>query len=180
MLIKNYVAGDTACNYETYLTEIVNASSWFSSALPTSFCSPPSESHGECDAYSGEYGLDFKIIASKTAMQARSIYSFQIIRMTDGAYAFCESKEKGSMYTTRFPQALRGQTIEQLLAIRKSATKKQGSIIFGTISTRSIIFYRVLDKIIVERSTNPCHYDILSSSQYGEVQSWQSQSMWRI
>lgn len=126
LLIKNYVAGDAACNYETYLTEIVNASSWFSAVFPALFCPPPSESHGECDTYSGEYGLDFKIIASKTAMQARSIYSFQIIRMTDGAYAFCESKGKGSMYTTRFPQALRGQTIEQLLAIRKSATKKQG------------------------------------------------------
>ena len=30
------------------------------------------------------------------------------------------------MNTTRFPQAIRGQTIEQLLAIRKRATKKQG------------------------------------------------------
>lgn len=126
LIIKNYVAGDTACNYETYLTEIINASSWFSSAFPLPFCLPPSESDGECDAYSDKYGLDFKIIASKTAMQARSIYSFQIIKMMDGAYAHCESKGKGSMNTTRFPQAIRGQTIEQLLAIRKSATKKQG------------------------------------------------------
>ena len=126
LIIKNYVTGDTACNYETYLTEIINASSWFSLACPELFCPPTSESHGECDVYSGEYGLDFKIIASKTAMQARSIYSFQIIKMVDGAYAHCESKGKGSMNTTRFPQAIRGQTIQQLLAIRESATKKQG------------------------------------------------------
>ena len=126
LIIKNYVAGDSACNYETYLTEIINASSWFFSAFPLLFCPSPSESDGECDAYSDEYGLDFKIFASKTAMQARSIYSFQIIRMADGAYAHCESKGKGSMNTTRFPQAIRGQTIEQLLAIRKGATKKQG------------------------------------------------------
>lgn len=30
------------------------------------------------------------------------------------------------MRVTRFPQALRGQTIEDLLAIRNKATKKQG------------------------------------------------------
>jgi len=30
------------------------------------------------------------------------------------------------MNTTRFPQAIRGQTIEQLLAVREDATKKQG------------------------------------------------------
>ena len=126
LLIKNYVAGDVACNYEIYLTEIVNASSWFSSAFPAPFCPPPRESNGECDAYSGEYGLDFKILASKTAMQAKSIYSSQIIRMADGAYAYCESKGKGSVLATRFPQAIRGQSIEQLLTIRKRATKKQG------------------------------------------------------
>lgn len=126
LIIKNYVAGDAACNYETYLTEIINASSWFFSAFSAPFFPSPSESHGECDVYSDEYGLDFKIIASKTAMQARSIYSFQIIRMMDGSYAYCESKGKGTMNTTRFPQAIRGQTIEQLLAIRKSAAKKQG------------------------------------------------------
>ena len=126
LIIRNYVAGDIACNYETYLSEIINASSWFSSVFSEPFCPPSNESHGECDVYSGEYGLDFKIVASKTAMQAKSIYSFQIIRMADGAYAHCESKGKGSMNTTRFPQAIRGQTIEQLFAIRKGATKKQG------------------------------------------------------
>lgn len=126
LLIKNYVAGDPACNYEIYLREIINASSWFSSAFPALFCPPPSESHGECDTYSDGYGLDFKIIASKTAMQARSIFSFQIIRMSDGGYAYCESKGKGSMRATRFPQAIRGQSIEQLLTIRKMAAKKQG------------------------------------------------------
>ncbi len=46
--------------------------------------------------------------------------------MADGAYAYCESKGKRSILATRFPQAIRGPSLEQLLAARKKATKKQG------------------------------------------------------
>ena len=126
LIIKNYVSGDKACNYEAYLKEIINASLWFTHHFAQPFCSPENENHGECDVYSGDYGLDFKLIASKTALQAKSIHSFQIYRMLDGAYAFCGPKKSGNMKVTRFPQAIRGKTIDELLKIRDDATKKQG------------------------------------------------------
>lgn len=126
LIIKNYVSGDKACKYEAYLKEMINASQWFTHHFAQPFCSPENENHGECDVYSGDYGLDFKLIASKTALQAKSIHSFQIYRMLEGAYAFCGPKKSGNMMVTRLPQAIRGQTIEQLLAVRKNATKKQG------------------------------------------------------
>lgn len=126
LIITDYVPGDSLCNYEIYLKEIINASAWFSQHFSIPFCSPENESHGECDFYSSDYGLDFKLIASKTALQARSIHSLQIIQIIKGVYEYCEPKKKGSMRVTRFPQALRGQTIEELLAIRNKATKKQG------------------------------------------------------
>jgi len=125
LIIKNYVSGDAACNYETYLLEIINVS-LFPSAFSKRFSPPKNQSHGECDAYSDSYGLDFKIIASKTAMQAKSIFSPQIIKIADGEYADCEPKIKGSIHATRFPQAIRGQSIEQLQAIRNRATDKHG------------------------------------------------------
>lgn len=126
LLIKNYVTGDSLCNYEIYLKEIINASSWFAQYFPNSFCPPDNENSGECDVYSDNYGLDFKLIASKTALQAKSIHSFQIYKMMDGAYAFCGPKKSGNMTITRLPQALRGKTQEELLEARDNALKQQG------------------------------------------------------
>ena len=139
-LFYRYAADDPACNYETYLMEMLNASSWVKHHFEALFLPPSSQAHGECDVYSGKYGLDFKLIASKTALQSKRIHSFQIEKMADGAYAYCEAKDNRSMQVTRFPQAIRGQSIDELLAIRDQATKKQGiendiAEYFNTIET---------------------------------------------
>ena len=126
LLIPNIIHGDKGCNYEEYLKEIINASEWFQQHYSGPFCAPKDESHGECDAYAGNYGLDFKLIASKTALQARSIHSLQMYKEEDGAFSGCGPKSSGSMMVTRFPQAFRRKTIDELLKIRKEATKKQG------------------------------------------------------
>ena len=55
LIITDYVPGDSLCNYEIYLKEIINASAWFSQHFPIPFCSPENESHGECDYYSGDW-----------------------------------------------------------------------------------------------------------------------------
>ena len=125
-LFNCYAAGDKACDYEKYLIEMLNSSSWVSDHFSTRFLPSSSQAHGECDAYSGKYGLDFKLIASKTALQAKRIHSFQIEKMDDGAYAYCSPRDNRSMQITRFPQAIRGRSIDELLAIRERATKKQG------------------------------------------------------
>lgn len=126
LVIKRFVANDPACNYEKYLIEFINASTWFAKKFDTPFISPESEESGQCDANSGMYGLDFKLIASKTKLQAKSIFSFQIVKMTDGAYAYCQPKSNGNMKTTRFPQAIRGLTIDKILEMCSRSSRKQG------------------------------------------------------
>lgn len=74
MIIKNYIHGDPDCNYEKYLLEFVNASDFFRAKSDGDiYQSPESEENGQCDCISTSYQLDFKLIASKTALQARSI-----------------------------------------------------------------------------------------------------------
>ena len=126
LMIKNYVEGDALCNYEIYITEILNASEHFKQRFCLPFRAPSSQSNGECDSYAGEYGLDYKLIASKTALQARSIHSLRTEILPDGSYVLIGCKCPGTMKVTRLAQALRYKSIEQLLQIRDNAGKKQG------------------------------------------------------
>ena len=128
LLKRGFVDGEDSCNYELYLTEIINASPWMAEHYELPFIRPESESNGECDVYADDkkYGLDFKLIASKTALQARSIFSNQVTKAADGVTFFHPSKCSGKMKATRIAQALRGKTIEELLTIRKNTTKQQG------------------------------------------------------
>lgn len=125
LIIKNYVKGDERCNYEIYITEIVNASEYFKQRFCLPFRAPASQSNGECDSYAGEYGLDYKLIASKTALQARSIFSPQIRIIANGHHSVGPGKCPGEITATRIAQALRGKPLDQLLQIRNSTEKRQ-------------------------------------------------------
>lgn len=126
LIIKGFVKQDNDCNYEKYLLEMVNASLWFQNRFSSSFLLAEDQSRGQCDAYSDSYGLDFKLIASKTKLQAKSVLSPQIEKKDDGECDYCAPRKQGHILSTRFPQAFRGKTIEELLNIRNNASKKQG------------------------------------------------------
>ena len=127
LLIPGNVKGESIGHYEQYLIEVLNASSWMKQYHAASFHAPDSQDRGECDAYSDHYGLDCKLIASESAMQAQSILSLQTIKESDNSYSVVGPKKADShVMVTRFPQALRGKTIEELLSIRSRATKKHG------------------------------------------------------
>ena len=67
MIITNYVEGDENCNYEKYLLEIVNASEMFRLLSGgKEYTAPDNEAHGENDANSEEYSLDFKLVESSS------------------------------------------------------------------------------------------------------------------
>lgn len=123
---SDFVKGDERCNYELYIMEIINASKYFSKCMSGPFHPPKSESNGECDAYAGSYGLDFKLIASKTSLHARNIHSYQIFVIDEGEYMECACKRSGTMQVTRLSQALREQPLNALLEMRNKAGKKQG------------------------------------------------------
>ena len=123
---KGFVSGEKKSDCEIYITELLNASSWMAEHYSLPFVQPETESHGECDGYAGKYGLDYKLIASKTALQARSIFSLQVSKETGNVTSFLAPKCSGGMNVTRIAQALRGQTIEELLYVQANAPKQQG------------------------------------------------------
>lgn len=127
LIIKNFVDGEINCNYEIYLLELVNTSEFFRSKSSSGFNKPKSESNGESDALGDNYYLDFKLIASKTALQARSILSRQISKLGNGVIACGSSKcPGGKVQATRLFAALRDCYLSDLIEIRKDNKKKQG------------------------------------------------------
>ena len=128
MIIKNYIHGNPDCNYEKYLLEFVNASDFFrTKSNGDIYQSPESEESGQCDCISTSYQLDFKLIASKTALQARSILYPSKTEIVKGVIATSEPKaKKGSIKATRIHAALREYDFEGLQKLRATTIKKQG------------------------------------------------------
>lgn len=119
IIISNFVSGDPT-KYETYLTEFINQSKWFASRFPQKFIEPKSEAHGECDCYSGYYGLDFKLIASQSELTATSCMSARKIVMGSGVIATVTPKEEGSMEAYTLHKLLRFCSADDLKRIANS------------------------------------------------------------
>ena len=128
MIIKNYIHGDPDCNYEKYLLEFVNASDFFlAKSGGDIYRLPKSEENGQCDCISASYQLDFKLIASKTALQARSILCPSKSAVMNGVIITSEPKAKGeTIKATRIHAALRGYDFETLQKLRTAKIKKHG------------------------------------------------------
>lgn len=121
VLIKNSVKGDKECNYELYMIEFINSSLWFREKVGfKKFHRPESESHGECDCYAGNYGLDFKLTASQTRLQACSELSNQtVIVDNSGEHKTIPPKRNTSYHCTVLHKALQSYDLDGLCELRK-------------------------------------------------------------
>lgn len=125
VIISNFVAGFQDSNYEIFLRELLNSSTYFLNRGKSPFCEPNSESHGECDAISRCYELDFKLLASQTELMAASILEEQPMVLSDGLVAYTECKVPGGCVTaTRLHAALRELSMDDLKNIRHSKTNR--------------------------------------------------------
>ncbi len=71
MIIKGFVYNDPICNYEKYLTEIINCSVLFlDKSKGEEYYFIEKQDHGEDDAVSVNYSVDYKLFASKSSLQA--------------------------------------------------------------------------------------------------------------
>ena len=61
-------------SYEDYLLDVLNASMFFchKKSFMERYRKPESEAHGECDAVSSNYSIDFKLIVDEAVMKART------------------------------------------------------------------------------------------------------------
>lgn len=128
LIVKGFVKGEEQCNYECYLLELVNQSSFFISlSNGQSYSAPESESHGECDCISDAYQLDFKLIGGNTPLQARSLLSNQKYLLAEGVLATGSPKAKDrTMQATLIHAALRDYSYPQLCDLRKENPKGRG------------------------------------------------------
>ena len=92
---------------------------------PQAFVWQGDQAHAECDAYSGDYGIDFKLIASQSRMKATSNFSSQYTLLPNGVTLTHESKasfldREKEMTVTRMHAALRQTSLEDLERIRSN------------------------------------------------------------
>lgn len=121
--VKNFVLNDPLCNYEFYMVELLNHSVEMRRLHPQEFLWHQSQAHAECDAYSGDYGIDFKLIASQSSMKASSLLSPRYQIDENGFIVGYEGKRdklnvENEITVTRMHAALRQSTLEDLERIR--------------------------------------------------------------
>ena len=118
LLIDNQTLTDF--NYENYLRELINQSAWFMKKTGGEyFIAPADESHGENDAITKAYSIDFKRILGESALRNRHFSGKQLVRCTDGVvYEFKGSIEK-SETLVKVHEALRDMEIGELRRLGK-------------------------------------------------------------
>lgn len=133
LICKGFIKGLPDCDYEFYLREMVNASAYFEEkSKGKGYTAPVEEAHGEWDCISDSYSLDFKLIASETALRARNLFSGGIYKMAEGITAYCAPKIETNdpkykpIQATRIFTALRPFDIDALKEIRNCNEKQQG------------------------------------------------------
>lgn len=121
--VKNFVRNDPKCNYEFYMVELLNHSRRMRELHPQGFQWHESQAHAECDAYSGDYGIDFKLIASQSSMKASSLLTPRYQIDENGLIVGYEGKRdrlnaEHEITVTRMHAAIRQSTLGDLERIR--------------------------------------------------------------
>lgn len=111
LIIKGLIKGKKE-NYEVYLKEFLNNSLYFyKKTNGVEFFNSSSEAHGECDCYSGSYGIDFKLMVSETLLYANANLSSQKY-VDSGCIVTSESKKDGEMSASKLHVLLRNYNFE--------------------------------------------------------------------
>ena len=148
-IIQGFVNDEPKCNYERYLTELINRSELFmrkSNGKP--FHRVEHQAHGECDAVSDYYSIDFKLVDTRSSLQGLRETSERITKIRDGAYAFGVGRlPEGERFEyIRTVAALRQYSVEDLARIAKNPEERiesEISIILKTLRVKKnlLMFY---------------------------------------
>lgn len=148
-LINNNLTDGYDCNYEIYLTELINNSK-FVKDFHGEFKLIDEQSHGECDISNKNYDIDYKLFVDNSLMESISLYSAQyIIDKEKACVAFCASMKTGSGKGYYLIKILRNYKYEDILRISNKLTKElkyeyERSIITLIINCeidKNILFY---------------------------------------
>lgn len=119
LIIKGYIKNESGCNYENYLLELINKSSYFRSKGKSEYNKPVNENNGQCDAIANDYELDFKILLAASSLQASNLFSPSISKVSDGITTYGECKKpKGEIKATQIHVAFRTRNLSDLLQLK--------------------------------------------------------------
>ena len=119
LIIKGYIKNESGCNYENYLLELINKSSYFRSKGKSEYNKPVNENNGQCDAIAENYELDFKLLLAATSLQASNIFSPSINNFGNGITTHGECKNpNGEIKATQIHVAFRTRNLSDLLQLK--------------------------------------------------------------
>ncbi len=148
-IIRDYVNDEPECNYERYLTELLNHSVFFmKKSEETVFKWVERQERGECDAVSENYSIDYKLFVTRSRLHGLRVTSNRIMKMNDGVIGFgLGSWPEGQPFTCfRTVAALRPCSVEDLRRIADAPdgdVEKEISIILKSLRVKKnlLLFY---------------------------------------
>ena len=118
LVIHNFVAEDNRCNYEIYLTEIINNSDYFKKLSGgEEYLFSENQQDGQSDAVSRKYEIDFKLTESSSRLEALRLHSSQI-NCFNGVTIFSAPIKSEDLLVTRLHCGLRSlESFDEIDAI---------------------------------------------------------------
>ena len=151
LIIHRFVNDEPKCNYERYITELLNCSVFFmKKTSEEKLYWNEKQDHGECDAatLADSYSIDYKLLATNTSIQAKRETSGSITKIGSGCIAFGIGRlPAGEKFTyIRTVATLRKYSLEDLERISvnsKDSIEKNVSVILKNIRTKKnlLLFY---------------------------------------
>lgn len=118
VVIKDHIQGSDKSNYELFLVEFLNKSPYFMQKTDgVEFQYNTDQSHGECDCYSDDYGIDFKLLGSESSFMAQSLLSLQEVEITNGISVKAPKGRVKELPAIRLHAALKKYNLNELLQI---------------------------------------------------------------
>ena len=149
LIIHGFVNDEPKCNYERYMTELLNCSAFFMNKTGgEKLCWNEKQDHGECDATTSIYSIDYKLLTTNSSLQAKRETRGSITKIGDGCIAFGIGRlPAGEKFTyIRTVAALRSYSLEELEMISagsKDNVEKNVSMILKNVRTKKnlLLFY---------------------------------------
>lgn len=133
LIIKDFITNKNDCDYEIYMRELMNSSSYFlEKSNQELFTKPQSEEKGQSDCVSSNYSIDFKLLLPETAGTARREFADSIVQFAEGVYGYGaphttpNDKKYKPINATNFHAVLRNITYSELLEYENVKTRERG------------------------------------------------------
>ena len=126
-IAKGYIGGKGApsCNYEEYLAELINESSFFRKRVNGKQIKlVEKQDQGQPDIFENCFSLDFKLISGESAIVAQKLTAQSITQISDGAvaYGIASGKKKG-YEAVHIHLALRNYSCDELIELSQHFRK---------------------------------------------------------